>query len=806
MSVEQAKQHFYAALDFIDASDFPNAELKLRDALSFLPGSASVLTNLAVVLLRQDKQCEARGIAEQAAAASPDNVEALLVLADCHTRDNESADALALLDRVITLQPAIADAHNNRGSVLRKLGHFDEALQSLDRAIALEPRMADAHGNRGNVLRNLKRHSQALAAYDKALALKPSFVEAWLGRGNVSLEMLCPDDALAAFEKALTLNPGHTEAWIGCGNVLSAQLRFDEARAAYQRALTQNPDSSDALQALALLLLSEGQVAGAFALARRALAIAETPPIKLLVAACLRSPLMHSGMADAGYLRGLLLRALTEPWGRQSEFTPACTAFLTLNPAIRDGMARAAEAWPRILPAVDLLSPASLSEVAHDELFRALLQSAPVCTLGLERFVTTLRFNLLAAVRSGDAVTEPELALYCALARQCFIGNYVFAQSDAESEQVRSLRDELVRALSSSNAIPALLLATVAAYVPLHTLPNAGTLLDRPWPEPVGALLTQQVAAPLEEQRIAAAIPALTPIGDGVTAEVPQQYEENPYPQWVKAAPAAAPKTVDAFIRERFPRAPFVELGKSGDVEIMVAGCGTGQHSIDTASRFKAAPVLAVDLSLASLSYAQRQTRALGLNIRFAQADIMKLGTIGRTFDVIEAGGVLHHLADPFAGWRVLLSLLRPHGIMLLGLYSEAARRDVVAAREFIAERGHGSTAADIRRCRQELFNQPDGSRLKDVTLNTDFFSVSECRDLLFHVQEHHLTVPQIASFIEANGLQFLGFELDPQTQRNYARQFPGDTAMTDLAQWHRYETENPRALAGMYQFWMQKK
>ena len=76
----------------------------------------------------------------------------------------------------------------------------------------------------------------------------------------------------------------------------------------------------------------------------------------------------------------------------------------------------------------------------------------------------------------------------------------------------------------------------------------------------------------------------------------------------------------------------------------------------------------------------------------------------------------------------------------------------------------------------------------------------------MFHIQEHHLTLPQIAAFIAENNLRLLGFALDPQTLRNYARQFPGDIAMTDLAQWHRYETDNPSTFASMYQFWVQKK
>jgi hypothetical protein len=38
-----------------------------------------------------------------------------------------------------------------------------------------------------------------------------------------------------------------------------------------------------------------------------------------------------------------------------------------------------------------------------------------------------------------------------------------------------------------------------------------------------------------------------------------------------------------------------------------------------------------------------------------------------------------------------------------------------------------------------------------------------------------------------------------------YAARFLADTARTDLASWHRFETENPRSFAAMYQFWVQK-
>ena len=172
--------------------------------------------------------------------------------------------------------------------------------------------------------------------------------------------------------------------------------------------------------------------------------------------------------------------------------------------------------------------------------------------------------------------------------------------------------------------------------------------------------------------------------------------------------------------------------------EILCACCGAGQMALEIAQSLKGR-ILGVDLSLKSLGYAKRKALELGISsIEFAQADVMELGALGRSFDLVECSGALHYFADPFAGWRILLSLLRPGGHMLLGLYSKVARRGIMAMRERIAQWDYGSSPNDIRRCRQDLRDLDERPDLG--ILNTyDFFGVSTCRDLLFHVQEQQI-------------------------------------------------------------------
>jgi hypothetical protein len=148
-----------------------------------------------------------------------------------------------------------------------------------------------------------------------------------------------------------------------------------------------------------------------------------------------------------------------------------------------------------------------------------------------------------------------------------------------------------------------------------------------------------------------------------------------------------------------------------------------------------------------------------------------------------------------------LLSLLRPSGEMRVGLYSEAARRDIVAARAFIAERGYRPAAKDIRRCRQEIIRDSDRRHWDGVMEFADFYSMSGCRDLLFHVMEHRFTIPRVKAFLNEQQLTFQGFDLETSVLQKFRDQFPDEAALTDLNKWHIFEATNPRTFRSMYVF-----
>jgi hypothetical protein len=91
------------------------------------------------------------------------------------------------------------------------------------------------------------------------------------------------------------------------------------------------------------------------------------------------------------------------------------------------------------------------------------------------------------------------------------------------------------------------------------------------------------------------------------------------------------------------------------------------------------------------------------------------------------------------------------------------------------------------------------------VTERPDFFTLSNCRDLLFHVQEHTVTLADIAAFLAGHGLVLLGFDLDETVLAQYRACFAADPGATNLDNWAAFEAAHPTTFNGMYQFWVQR-
>ena len=127
-------------------------------------------------------------------------------------------------------------------------------------------------------------------------------------------------------------------------------------------------------------------------------------------------------------------------------------------------------------------------------------------------------------------------------------------------------------------------------------------------------------------------------------------------------------------------------------------------------------------------------------NIDYMQADILDLAKLNKHFDIIESSGVLHHMESPMAGWKVLTGCLKPGGLMKIALYSEFARQNVVKIKNEINQQGIRTSNAAIKSFRNMIIKSSKDHH-KHVLRFLDCYTLSELRDLLFHVQEHRFTI-----------------------------------------------------------------
>jgi 2-polyprenyl-3-methyl-5-hydroxy-6-metoxy-1,4-benzoquinol methylase len=387
------------------------------------------------------------------------------------------------------------------------------------------------------------------------------------------------------------------------------------------------------------------------------------------------------------------------------------------------------------------------------------------------------------------------------LSLQCFLNEHVYFETERDTENVAGLRRRIETTLEVGKEPEVAEVLCLSLFRPLHRFRWSEDLSSlKKLPEIRERLITQ----PLAERRLAREIRTLGPISNNVSMKVQRQYEDNPYPRWTELGVNQCQLPVDEYLRGQSIRHHSLSDRALSSPRILVAGCGTGQHALHVALRHPESQVLAVDLSRASLSYAQRQANRLGVTgLEFMQGDILDLAKLGEHFDIIESIGVLHHMDDPSVGWAVLTELLGPSGLMKIGLYSELARKDIVTIREEIAALGLQGCESEIRDFRRQIA-QSTKSHHKQLTMSKDFFSLSELRDAIFHIQEHRFTIPQLVQCLENLKLQFCGFtpsELNHELDLYYN----GQADRHNLNSWHQFEVDHPDTFRGMYQFWCQK-
>ncbi len=451
-----------------------------------------------------------------------------------------------------------------------------------------------------------------------------------------------------------------------------------------------------------------------------------------------------------------------------------------------------------------LLNNKIIQKFLIEDLLHLMLQKSIIADNLIEKFLTKIKCEILFIL---DSASKDDLKKYfhfiISLSEQCWLNEYVHIQSEKEIKKIYKLKDKIER----SEQIDEFEIAILGCYIPLNTssiitkklinYESSNFLFNN--------LINVQIKEPLKEKELTKTIESLDIINDLVSKKVRKQYEENPYPRWRYSDKYKSIHFLNSLNNDIKPN-KVTYYNKFDNPNVLIAGCGTGNHLL-SASNYNNSNVLGVDLSLASLAFAKRKVEESGSkNIKFLHGDILQLKKLNKRFDIIESSGVLHHMKDPIAGLKVLTDILEPHGYLKLGLYSKSAREGITKVREFIKQKNLKNTSKDIKIFRREINYESKNSLKQKLIYSRDFYSTSALRDLLFHVQEHYFSLPQISDILKNFNLQFLGFVFaNAAIKKKFSKYFPEDRKNISLNNWHEFEIKYPNTFSNMYQFWVKK-
>ena len=696
-------------------------------------------------------------------------LQSLLRQGLAHQQKDQLKQAQLLYEQILRIEPGHFDALQLLGLIALTTKRNEHSLVLLNKALAINKSNPHVFYNRGLVLGELGQDEAAMASYERAIAIKPDYAVAHANLGNLLQKCKKYDHSLASYDQAIAISPDYADAYFNRGVVFEKIKKFDNAIRSYCLAIDINPANKDYWNSFSVCL-------------------------------------PHIDFSDysetvADYVVRLLNKNI---------YIRPATALLCIL---------------RLLNKNKLLSDLKIIDKFQDDassilrlienlnaipLLIKILQLTPIADPRYEKSLSIIRkfFLINYSKKTGFSCSKEVREFQCVLAQQCFINEYVYFESEDEANLIDSLENEIQVNFDNLKPVDLGKVITLATYKPLHKFSWARNIFEFDDSVEYQRMLRIHVKEYDEERFIRSSIQVLSTIENKVSNEVRSQYEVNPYPRWISTQLCYKPiDPKDIFDRFNLDKS-YINNELSIAPEILIAGCGTGQHSVSAASIFKNSKITAIDLSLSSLSYAIRKTIELRIeNIKYLQADILDLKKLGKKFDIVESSGVLHHMADPVAGWKVLVDCTNSNGLMKIGLYSEIARRNIVAARELISRRNLGSSINEIRMLRNEVINSSSVEliNIQGVSEFLDFYSISDCRDLLFHTQEHRFNLIEIDHIVKDLGMKFLGFEFSNNSALiNFRHKFPSASEFS-LLDWHKFELEFPNTFVNMYQFWLIK-
>lgn len=245
---------------------------------------AAYYLTLVDVYFSQNNTRLSKDLLETTAKKFPDNIEALLKLAELYFLVQRYQEGIDFVNKALRINDNLAKAYYIKGSIYRESGDTSRAISSLETAVEQDNKYVDAFYDLGiiyaarrnpialeyytNVLRidpfnknalyaraklfqDLGKTEEAIAAYSKILETDKTCDNCYYNLGALYLEVKKdPKKALEQFTRAIEVNPNYVEAYFARGYTYSKLKDKESAKADYNMCLKIQPNYDAAVNEL----------------------------------------------------------------------------------------------------------------------------------------------------------------------------------------------------------------------------------------------------------------------------------------------------------------------------------------------------------------------------------------------------------------------------------------------------------------------------------------------------------------------------------------------------------------------------
>ncbi|PCJ17725.1 MAG: hypothetical protein COB02_12980 [Candidatus Cloacimonadota bacterium] len=659
---------------------------------------------------------------------------------------------------------------NNLQSLLEKALNYHQNNQLMsakplyDKVLQINPYQTDALYLSGILLHQLGQSDQAILNLQKALHCSTDKINILYNLANIYFELNLIDQAISNYQEVLKLDPNHISSLKNLGSIYFSN-NPQKSVEYFQKAFNLEPNN---IQNLCLALNLIDQKKHAFEL------------LRLNYNSFKNDISYHNTITTI--IRGLNYLHLNQNQQKFIEnlYETNLVCHDALNSLLSEYFFKSSKL---IVANIHYDSNFDLSHISS--IFLKFLRFSCVSSKNEEWALSSIRSFILLNIRNFKKANSQILNdLLEAIAIQEFKLEYSTFISNNEKEKLNKIKVK--------NCINTLL---KACY---HQINNDDVKILN---ENNYYLLSEVYSI---ENTIAQIQIKSNTLNNKVSIQVASQYEENPYPKWAFVQ-RFQPKPLKQFLIERLSNKEGISQ-LPNEISVLIAGCGTGKVLTELLTQIHYKNAIGIDLSIKSLQYTQHKINHYQLHdVSLKKLDLLDSQKLNEKFDFIDCCGVLHHLEKPQLGLKSITNILNNGGFMSLAFYSKIARRNINLMRERL--KGIEANYENIVECRHQILNYfSESDPVFQISLSTDFYSISGCRDLLFHVCEHQYNLLELHTMLQNNNLDFCGFQFsDNQKILQYIKRFPQDKNALDLKLWHQFEQENPDFFLAMYQFYVRK-